>query len=112
MLDTCDRLTGTDTVGVVGVGDCGFVDLNELLQLTALLPGQSMAQVSERVALLVTVYNYSSGMSISEKQPHPERCGFKNISCIYKLFRLSATQSNSTSGFSSCDSFFPQLKTA
>ena len=53
MLDTCDRLTGTDTVGVVGVGDCGFVDLNELLQLTALLPGQLMAQIFDGVALSI-----------------------------------------------------------
>ena len=75
MLDTGDRLAGTNTVGVISVGDCGFVDLNELLQLTALLPGQGMAQIGGGIALLVTVYNYSSGMSISEKQPHPERCG-------------------------------------
>ena len=70
MLDTCDRLAGTDTVGVVGVGVAV-----KLLQLTTLLPGQLMAQISKRITLLVTVYNYSSGMSISEKQPHPERCG-------------------------------------
>ena len=71
MLDTCDRLAGTNTVGVVGVGVAV-----KLLQLAALLPGQLMAQISERIALLVTVYNYFSGMSISEKQPHPERCGY------------------------------------
>ena len=70
MLDTCDRLAGTNTVGVVGVG----VAVKDL-QLATLLPGQLMAQIRGRVALLVTVYNYSSVMSISEKQPHPERCG-------------------------------------
>ena len=70
MLDTCDRLAGTDTVGVVGVGVAV-----KALQLAALLPGQLMAQTGGGIALLVTVYNYSSGMSISEKQPHPERCG-------------------------------------
>lgn len=67
MLDTCDRLAGTDTVGVISVGDCGFVDLNELLQLTALLPGQSMTPVSEMIALPISVYCYSWQVSIKEK---------------------------------------------
>ncbi len=53
MLDTCDRLAGTDTVGVISVGNCGFVGLNEPLQLAALLPSQSMAQIRGRVALSI-----------------------------------------------------------
>ena len=77
MLDTCDRLAGTDTVGIVSVGVAV-----KLLQLAALLPGQLMAQIGKRIALLVTVYNYSSGMSISEKQPHPERCGCTTNQCL------------------------------
>ena len=75
MLDTCDRLAGTNTVGVVGVGVAV-----KALQLATLLPGQSMTQISKRITLLTPVYNYSSGMSISEKQPHLERCG-----CLLKL---------------------------
>ena len=70
MLDTCDRLAGTDAVGIVGVG----VTV-KALQLAALLPGQGMTQIGGRITLLVTVYTYSQGMSILEKQPHPERCG-------------------------------------
>ena len=53
MLDTCDRLAGTDAVGVISVGNCGFVGLNEPLQLAALLPSQSMAQIRGRVALSI-----------------------------------------------------------
>ena len=75
MSNSVNRLAGTDTVGVVGVGVAV-----KLLQLAALLPGQLMAQISKRIALLTPVYNYSSGMSISEKQPHLERCG-----CLLKL---------------------------
>jgi hypothetical protein len=70
MLDPTNCLAGTDTVGVVGVG----VTVKGL-QLSTLFPSQSVTQASKRIALLVAVYNYSSGMSISEKQPHPERCG-------------------------------------
>ena len=71
MLDTGDRLAGTDTVGVVGVGVAV-----KLLQLAAFFPSQGVTEVRNEVALLTPVYNYFSGMSISEKQPHPERCGF------------------------------------
>ena len=70
MLDTCDRLAGTDTVGVVGVGVAV-----KLLQLAAFFPSQGVTEVRNEVALLTPVYNYFSGMSILEKQPHPERCG-------------------------------------
>jgi hypothetical protein len=70
VLHTGNRLAGTDTVGVVGVGVAV-----KALQLATLLPGQSMAQVSERVALLMLVYPHFPVMSILEKQPHPERCG-------------------------------------
>ena len=51
MLDTCDRLAGTDTVGVVGVGVAV-----KALQLTTLLPGQLMAQIGGRIALPISVY--------------------------------------------------------
>ena len=70
MLDAAHSLAGTNTVGVVGIGVAV-----KPLQLAALLPGQLMAQTGGRITLLVTVYTYSQGMSISEKQPHPERCG-------------------------------------
>ena len=46
MLDTCDRLAGTDTVGVVGVGVAV-----KLLQLATLLPGQGMTQIGGRITL-------------------------------------------------------------
>ena len=48
MLDTCDRLAGTNTVGVVGVGVAV-----KALQLATLLPGQLMAQIRGRVALSI-----------------------------------------------------------
>ena len=70
MLDTCDRLTGTDTVGIVSVGVAV-----KALQLAAFFPSQGVTEVRNEVALLTPVYNYFSGMSILEKQPHPERCG-------------------------------------
>jgi len=51
VLDTVHRLAGTNTVGIVGVGVAV-----KALQLTALLPGQGVAQIRGRIALPISVY--------------------------------------------------------
>ena len=67
MLDTCDRLGGSDTIGIVGEGNVikGF-------QLPALFPCKPVTQVIKRIALLIPVYNYSPWMSNLENSRTPK----------------------------------------
>ena len=86
VLNSVYGFRGANTVCIVGVVNDSSIRLNELLKLSALLPGQRMTQVVDRVALYSIISSLPEKVNKNSAPQNEVRRklykGWKNILCV------------------------------